>query len=135
MSQPFELPLRSKIAAGLLTALLIAALAGISMFVVSRAVESSEVLLEQQRLLRYLVDAETAARGFAISDSASFIAPFDSADVAVPRAIARLRTLMADHPAMTPKLDSLESYAKFELYLNRQLIDIRRKQGFQATQE
>jgi PAS domain S-box-containing protein len=142
MSQPFELSLRSKIAAGLLTALLVAAVTGMSLFTVFRTVESleevnhsSEVLLEQQRLLRYLVDAETAARGFAISDSVSFIAPFDSADVAVPRAIAHLRSMMADHPAMTPKLDSLESYAKFQLYLNRQLIDIRRKQGFQATQE
>src|SRR3954464_7876555 len=131
MSQAFELPLRSKIAAGLVTALLVAVVAGISMLVVSRAVESLEevnhsnqVLLEQQQLLRYLVDAETAARGFAITDTAAFILPFDSAVVAVPRSIARLRRMMTDHPSMAPKLDSLESWANLQINLNRQLIDM-----------
>jgi PAS domain S-box-containing protein len=141
MPHTFELSLRSKIAAGLLTALLVALVAGMSALTVSRAVDSleevnhsSEVLLEQQRLLRYIVDAETAARGYAITDTAAFIEPFDSAVVAVPRSIARLRAMMVDHPAMRPKLDSLESWAKLELSLNEQLIDIRHRQGFDAVQ-
>ena len=141
MAKTFELSLRSKIAAGLLTALLVAVVAGMSALTVSRAVESLEevnhssaVLLEQQRLLRYLVDAETAARGYAITDTAAFIEPFDSAVVQVPRSIARLRRMMSDHPSMAPKLDSLESWANLELRLNRQLIQMRRTEGFSAVQ-
>jgi PAS domain S-box-containing protein len=142
MSQSFELPLRSKIAAGLVTALLVAVVTGMSLVSVSRAVESFEevnhsgqMLLEQQKLLRSLSDAETAARGYAISNNPSFIAPFDSAVGAVPRSIYRMRSMMADHPSLRPKLDSLESYANLQLTLNRQLIDMRRRQGFQPTQD
>src|SRR4051794_18221879 len=105
----FELPLRSKIAAGLVTALLVLAVGAISLWTVSRAVESFEevnhsgqVLLEQQKLLRSLVDAETAARGFTITNNPSYIEPFDSARVSVPRSIARLRIMMADHLAQQP---------------------------------
>lgn len=140
MPNTFELSLRSKIAAGLVTALLVAVVASMSVLTVSRAVESLEevnhssaVLLEQQRLLRYLVDAETAARGFVLTDTASFIAPFDTAVVTVPRSINRLRLMMADHPSMVPKLDSLESWAGLLLRLNQQLIDMRRTEGFNAV--
>src|SRR5215213_5646477 len=105
MSDNLILPLRSKIAAGLVTAMLVLVVGAMSYWALSRAAHSfeevnhtSRVLLEQQKLLTGLVDAETAARGFALTADKSFLPPFERARAVVPASIARLRRLASDHP-------------------------------------
>ncbi|MDQ3244047.1 MAG: hypothetical protein M3Q09_09990 [Gemmatimonadota bacterium] len=71
MSDRLQLSLRSKLAAGLVTAGIVLLVGAISFWAVSRAVKASreaehitELLLEQERLTSGLADSETAAQGF-----------------------------------------------------------------------
>ena len=142
MPDRFILPLRSKIAAGLLTALLVLAVGAASYWAVRRAGKSfeevthtSEVLLEQQKLLGALADVETAARGYALTGDSTFLAPFEEARAAVPASVARLRKLTTDHPVQGTRLDTLESVARQQVELNRQIIAFRVTSGFQLASD
>ena len=95
MTDRLILPLRSKIAAGLVTAVLVAVVGAISWWAVQRATKSSEevshtsqVILEQQKLLGALADIETSARGYALTGDSTFLAPFDEARLAFGRGLA-----------------------------------------------
>ena len=141
MSEKFILPLRSKIAAGLLTALLVLVVSAMSFWMLFRAAESfeevthtSRVLLEQQKLLGNLIDIETAGRGYAVTGNNSFLTPFFAARTEVPVSITRLRRMMSDHPEQQTRLDTLESVANLHIALNDQIIRTRRAEGFQQVQ-
>ena len=142
MSDRLILPLRSKIAAGFVTAILVLVVGAMSYWALSRAAKSfeevnhtSRVLLEQQKLLSGLVDLETAARGYALTGDTSFLPPFYAARTAVPATIERLRAMSGDHDEQMSTLDTLESVAGDQLRFNDQIIDIRRTQGFQRASE
>ena len=135
MTDRLILPLRSKIAAGFLTAILVLIVGTIAWWAVLRATRSSEevshtsqVLLEQQKLLGGLADAETSARGYALT-------PFDAARLAVPASIARLRQLTTDHADMANRLDTLESVAREQVNLNAQIIRFRDSVGFELASD
>ena len=140
MSDRFLPSLRYKIAAGLLTAVLVLVVGAISFWAVSRSTRASAavdrtatVLLEQQQLLGGLADAETATRGYAITGDATFLGPFTAARTTVPRSVARLRTLTADNPRQQLRLDTLESVARQRLELSDQIMRLRRTQGFEMA--
>jgi two-component system sensor kinase FixL len=140
MTDRLILPLRSKIAAGLVTAVLVLVVGAIAWWAVQRATKSSEdvshtsqVLLEQRKLLGGLADAETAARGYALTGDSSFLAPFEDARLGVPASIARLRLLTTDHPEQATRLDTLESVANEQISLNQQIIRIRNSDGFELA--
>ena len=132
MSDRFTLSLRSKIAAGLLTALLVLVVGAMSFWTVSRAARSfeevnhsSRVLLELQKVLAELADVETAARGFAITGDSAFLSPLGAAEAAVPVSIARLRRLITDHPTQRVRLDTLESVTRDLITENDQIVQYR----------
>ncbi|HEX2721856.1 MAG TPA: PAS domain S-box protein [Gemmatimonadaceae bacterium] len=142
MSDRFVLPLRSKIAAGLITAVLVLIVGAISFWAVSRAARSfdevnhtSRVLLEQQRLLAGLADAETAARGYALTGDSAFLPPYRTARVEVPAHIERLRGLTADTPVQQNRLDTLESVGLELLRMNDQIIRIRNTSGEELAKQ
>jgi PAS domain S-box-containing protein len=142
MSERFILPLRSKIAAGLVTAILVLIIGVIAWWALERAAHASEevahtsqVLLEQQKLLSGLADAETSARGYALTGDTSFLAPFEAARLAVPASIQRLRQLTTDHPIQATRLDTLESVALQQVQLNDQIIRFRREKGFELASD
>jgi PAS domain S-box-containing protein len=137
MSDKLILPLRSKIAAGFVTAILVLVVGAMSYWALSRAAKSfeevnhtSRVLLEQQKLLSGLVDVETAARGYALTGDSSFLGPFYAARTAVPETIKRLRAMSGDHDEQMSTLDTLESVSHDQINLNDQIIDLRTTQGF-----
>ena len=132
MSDRFTLSLRSKIAAGLLTALLVLVVGAMSFWTVSRAARSFEevnhsnrVLLELEKLLAEMADVETAARGFAITGDSAFLSPFGAAKASLPVSIARLRKLTEDHHTQQVRLDTLESVAGDLAVENDQIIQYR----------
>jgi PAS domain S-box-containing protein len=136
MADRLILPLRSKIAAGLVTALLVLVVGAMSFWAVTRAAESFEevnhtgrVLLEQQKLLASLADVETAARGYVITGDSAFLAPFGSAKKSIPETIAKLRTLTSDHPEQQTRLDTLESVANDLVDYNDQIVDYKSTPG------
>jgi PAS domain S-box-containing protein len=142
MSEKFLLPLRSKIAAGLVTALLVLVVGAMSFWMLLRAAESfeevthtSRVLLEEQKLLAALIDVETAARGYAITGDTSFLDPFGAAKTAVPQSVARLRRFTSDHPQQQTRLDTLESVIRDHLSYNDQIIAMRTTQGFAQARD
>jgi two-component system sensor kinase FixL len=142
MTDRLILPLRSKIAAGFLTAILVLIVGTISWWAVLRATRSSEevshtsqVLLEQQKLLGGLADAETSARGYALTGDSTFLPPFEAARLAVPASIARLRQLTTDHADMANRLDTLESVAREQVNLNAQIIRFRDSVGFELASD
>jgi two-component system sensor kinase FixL len=137
MTDRFIPSLRSKITAGFVTALLVLVVGAISLWTVTRAARSfeevnhtSRVLLEQQKLLAGLADAETSARGFALTGDSSFLAPFEAARLSVPASITRLRRLTEDHRLQQIRLDTLESVASDQIALNMQIVDLRAREGF-----
>ena len=142
MSDNSILRLRSKIAAGFVTAVLVLVVGAMSFWTLSRAAHSfeevnhtSRVLLEQQKLLSGLVDLETAARGYAITGDSAFLGPFYAARTNVPASINRLRTLASDHDEQLAKLNTLESVARDQLTVNDQIIDFRRTGGFEKARQ
>jgi two-component system, LuxR family, sensor kinase FixL len=140
MSDNSILRLRSKIAAGLVTAVLVLVVGAMSFWTLLRAAHSfeevshtSRVLLEQQKLLSALVDVETAARGYAITGDSAFLGPFYAARTAVPQTIARLRQMSSDHDEQLSKLNTMESVANDQLFVNDQIIDFRKSGGFEKA--
>ncbi|HMA20995.1 MAG TPA: PAS domain S-box protein, partial [Gemmatimonadaceae bacterium] len=132
MSDRFTLSLRSKIAAGLLTALLVLVVGAMSIWTVSRAARSfeevnhsSRVLRELQKLLAELADVETAARGFAITGDSAFLSPLGAAEASVPVSIARLRRFITDHPTQQVRLDTLESATRDLITESNQIVEYR----------
>src|SRR6478672_1509239 len=137
MSDRLILPLRSKIAAGFATAVLVLVVGAISYWTTARAERSakavdhtSQVLLEQQRFLAGLADAETSAYGYALTGDTIDLLEFKTAQVRVPASLQRLRTLTADNPVQQQRLDTLESVANERIRLSDQIRRLRRDQGF-----
>ena len=58
-----------------------------------------------------MVDQETGQRGFIITGQENFLEPYDAGKAALDVHIAELRSLLADDPANTQRLDQVESLA------------------------
>ena len=134
--------LRSKIAAGLVTAILVLVVGAMSFWTLVRAAHSfeevnhtSRVLLEQQKLLSALVDLETAARGYAVTGDSAFLGPYHAARTTVPAAIRRLRLMSSDHDEQLSKLNTLESVANDQVRFNDQIIALRTEGGFEPARQ
>src|SRR5512141_1665662 len=125
MSDRFILPIRSKIAAGFATAILVLIVGAISYWTTNRAEKAAKavdhtgrVLLEQQRLLAGLADAETSTRGYTLTGDTADLGAFHAAQLRVPASLARLRKLTADNPIQQQRLDTLESVARERMELS-----------------
>jgi methyl-accepting chemotaxis protein len=92
-----------------------------------------EVESTLQQTLQNLIDAETGARGFALTGRDRFLQPYDSALAHTAGLITRLRTLMADNPLQEPGVAELDSLAGVRLKLLAGLIAARRQRGLEAA--
>jgi PAS domain S-box-containing protein len=142
MSDRFILPLRSKIAAGLATAVLVLVVGAISYWASDRAQKSAamvahtgQVILELQRLLGGLTDAETSTRGYTLSGDTAELDALKRAKVGVPAALRHLRLLTADNPVQQERLDTLESVARQRVDLSDQIERLRRGQGYESARQ
>jgi len=140
MSDGFVSSLRAKIAAGLVTALLILLIGGASYYAVGRSTRAAEavshtdsVLIEREQLLSALKDAETGARGYVLTGDSAFLEPFTSAEEKVARALRGLRTLTADNPRQQARLDTLESVGRQSVELHTQIVRLRRTGGYETA--
>ncbi|MEO5902858.1 MAG: PAS domain S-box protein [Gemmatimonadaceae bacterium] len=140
MSDPTYLPLRSKLAAGFATAILVLVVGVVSYWATSRAERAakavdhtSQILLEQQKLLAALADAETSTRGFTLTGDTADLEEFKSAKMRVGPSLNRLRTLTADNPVQQQRLDTLETVASQRIELSDQIERIRRAEGLEQA--
>lgn len=131
MSNGFGSSLRSKIAAGLATALLVLVVGGASYFAVARSTRAASlvshtdsVLIEREKVLSALKDAETGARGYLVSGDTLFLEPYKGAQEKLAASLGQLRRLTADNPTHQTRLDTLESVARDAMTMSSQLVDL-----------
>src|SRR5687767_3638096 len=140
MSDGFVSSLRAKIAAGLVTALLVLLVGGASYYAVGRSTRAAElvsrtdsVLIERERLLSALKDGETGARGYVLTGDTTFLEPFNAAAAKVARSLQGLRALTADNPRQQERLDTLESVGREAMKLDSQIVRFRRTGGYETA--
>ena len=129
----FGSSLRAKIAAGLATALLVLVVGGASYFAMGRAsraaslvAHTDSVLIERERVLSSLKDAETGARGYMLAGDTTLLSPYRGAAEKFEESLAKLRRLTADNRIQQTRLDTLESVGHDALTESRQLVDFRK---------
>src|SRR5438477_9310331 len=132
MRNDFGSSLRAKIAAGLATALLVLIVGGASYFAMARSTRAASlvahtdsVLVERERVLSALKDAETGARGYMLTDDTIFLDPYKGASAKFSESLNRLRRLTTDNRLQQVRLDSLESIGQESLRLSKQLVTFR----------
>ncbi len=132
MSDGFGSSLRAKITAGLATSLLVLVVGGASYFAMGRSTRAASlvahtdsVLVERERVLSSLKDAETGARGYMITNDTLFLAPYKGAAAEFAESLGQLRRLTSDNRVQQIRLDSVESIGQESLRLSNQLVTLR----------
>jgi PAS domain S-box-containing protein len=88
------------------------------------------------RLLSFLVDAETAQRGFLLTNNQEYLLPYRHSVDSVPRALARLRAAVdsaPSNPATRLAVDSLGYFTNASMAEISQTIDLHRTRGADAA--
>lgn len=98
-----------------------------------RVNQTHQIRRELGDLLSTLKDAETGQRGFVITGSEAFLAPYQSALGQLKTITEHLRTLLADNPDQQRRLDKLIPLMQAKLAELQRTIDMRRKEGFDPT--
>ncbi|MBE7175026.1 MAG: response regulator [Mucilaginibacter polytrichastri] len=96
---------------------------------------TEQVLSLNHDILTYLLNAETAQRGYVITNNPDFLKPYETSVNQISPAIARLRELLIDNPSETPNVDSLDDYATRKQREMAYILKLHREQGFAAAQE
>lgn len=136
-----RLSVERKIQAGLAAALVLLGVVGaIALRSVAGTDESAgwvshtlEVESTLQQTLVNLIDAETGARGFALTGRDAYLEPYDSALVHTAGLITHLRALTVDNPAQQRRVAELDSLAGARLKLLAGLIATRRRLGLEGA--
>lgn len=89
-----------------------------------------EVLYEFDQILLGTVNAETGARGFAITGDESHLEPFLQAKVSIAEHISKVRELTADNPYQQKNIDQLEDLIAPRVAHLEKYIDTRKEKGF-----
>lgn len=95
---------------------------------VQNSVDHSDVVLAQARLLlRFMIDQETALRGFALTHDERFLQPLHSGDPALPNVFDQLRTNVADNPEQEQRLATIRhDYEQWRAYAEDLISRIRK---------
>jgi len=88
------------------------------------------VLGEVQQLFILLQDAETGQRGFVITGENGYLHPYEAAVEATVPTFARLRELLVGSAIQNAQMDRLESLIDAKLAELREVIELRRRNGF-----
>jgi methyl-accepting chemotaxis protein len=92
-----------------------------------------KIVNKSQELSKSLVDIETGERGFIITGSESYLAPYGNGKNTVDNDLKELKTLFNDQPEQLDKLKKIEqSYGFWTTWLQR-VIDTRREESIEAS--
>lgn len=92
-----------------------------------------QVLEKQETLWRYLMEAESAARGYLMSEDESFLEPYDEAQVKIIQEFNTLKTLSVDNRIQMKRLDRLKGLISRKLAVLTQSISTRRSDGLEPA--
>lgn len=90
-----------------------------------------ETLSETLSLLK---DVQGSQRGFVITGQEKYLDSYRAALPLIDQDLEKLKLLTADNPAQLQRLNSLKGIVENRLDLARTIIDVRRSQGFAASQ-
>lgn len=130
-----DLSLRSKILLGFLVPIGLAAIAATVVYQVlesslstsKRVAQSNQVVATANALTRFILDAETGERGFAITGKDIFLKPYIDAARSIEQTAARLRELVAGNPAQLQRIeDALALFQRWKDEVAEPVIAARR---------
>ncbi|CAN5906744.1 response regulator [soil metagenome] len=91
-----------------------------------RVAHTLAVTEQLEATISSLKDAETGQRGFLLTGTETYLAPYSAAISALGGELKALRTLTADNPAQLQRIDTLEETTKQKLQELAQTIALRR---------
>ncbi|MEI6561573.1 MAG: CHASE3 domain-containing protein [Verrucomicrobiota bacterium] len=91
------------------------------------------VLETHESLLRHLMEAESAARGYLITGDELLLDFFQQAASDGLRDTQALRLLLADQPEQLARLSTIQKRMEHKLQTLRELIDLRHKEGAESA--
>ena len=96
--------------------------------------QAQEILTRLPLVLSIMTDAETGQRGYTITGDEWFLAPYQDAKSRADAEIGKLRELIVDS-LQQRQLDSLVPLLAMRFEFSRQIVELRRAQGFEAARE
>ncbi len=121
---------------GIFSVIAIASYQGISRLVEASRLEAHtyQVIEQLKELDSQLKGAETGQRGYIITGKDEYLEPYRAALAELDTTLQSLRTLTADNPMQQQRLDAMTPIIKARLDVMQGRIDLRRTQGFEASQ-
>jgi PAS domain S-box-containing protein len=84
--------------------------------------QSQQTLIETERLMRTLVDAETGVRGYVVTKRLEFLEPYAKAKSLVPGLLEALRTKAQTNPAQRQHFHEIPALAQQQFTLLEQIL-------------
>src|SRR2546427_742294 len=94
-----------------------------------------EVVEQLDHLLAEMTDAETGQRGYLITGSVRYLAPYEQATARIADTLHSIRVLTASDSAQQERLDRLVPEVASRLLLMRETIDLYDREGFEAARQ
>ncbi len=94
---------------------------------------TQEVLMRLQKTQIALVDAETSARGFMLTNDESFLQTYNTGSNQFQTELQALRTFTTDNPIQQERLRSLQLLGEDKLKIMREYTELRRKIGLDGA--
>ena len=132
---PIEAPLRRKVTAGFIVAIVLTVFIGLSSWRGAWRAEQDaywishthEVMETIQRTSRHVIEAETSARAFALTGEEPLLARYGTARAAIQLDEDALRHMTADNLSQQRRLDVLEPQVRTALEFAESIISKRRR--------
>ncbi|MBX3027995.1 CHASE3 domain-containing protein [bacterium] len=99
----------------------------------NEVVRTQQVLAATQQLLGHLLDAETGQRGYLITGSEAYLAPYDAGRAAARTDLDRLQRLLGGDPERARRLQNIGVLTTVKLDELQRAIDARRSEGVEAA--
>ena len=94
--------------------------------------QSQQTLLEADRLLIALIDAETGVRGYALTRRSEFLEPYSQAKSLLPVSLQALREQVRSNPVQSQQLQGIIAQSQQQMSLLEQLQRMSEPQGVVA---
>src|SRR4051794_34684238 len=92
-----------------------------------------EVVIELERALSTLKDAETGQRGYLLTGDDDYLVPYRVASDRMGGILARLTTLTSDNPSQQGRIAELKQIEAAKMEELRETVDLRREESLEAA--
>ena len=95
----------------------------------ARVLQTQNVLLQADRILIDLLNAETGQRGFYLTNRESFLKPYYEGLESLPKSIANIKTQLPDTSIQVARIDTISSLVNTRLNILTDLVNIKKAGG------